>query len=163
MTKCLPDQAYLHLAETSRVLEPRIRKQSPQVSRLLDTLGCRVADADDWKAAFMLIFGKDAYENDYPCIDWEAVTDELEEVAGAEMSDKAKKFIAAFVMADNFIWTIMHRLYPYQYHEAIPALAHSLHAWSERRETPLPVQGQEGAVKLLRWLGYTKVADWVEQ
>jgi hypothetical protein len=153
-TTCLPVEAYYELnMRLGNSEPPKLEQRNPVVSELLEDLGCRIANSRDWEGAYLLVFGHKAYQEDYPCIDFSL------ENAGS-WRDSAKKFVAAFVMADNFVWENMHRLYPHQYREAVPALCYALYSWSERRECPLPPLGKEGAVKLLRWAGFSPLADW---
>lgn len=158
LKRCLPDEAYIGLNSRANLgATPKFRrKEDPVVFDLLDHLSCRIANTQDWEGAFLTVFGQRAFEEDYPCIDFSV--EKLD-----DLTADAKKFIAAFVMADNFVWGVMHNLYPYQYHEAIPALCHSLYSWSERRECPLPLLGEEGAIRLLRWASYDHIADWIAQ
>jgi hypothetical protein len=155
LKRCLPDEAYIGINSRTNIgVSLKLRKHDPVVSELLEELGCLVANTQDWEGAFLTVFGKKAFEEDYYCIDFSVENMD-------RLTSDAKKFIAAFVMADNFVWGIMHNLYPYQYREAIPALCHALYSWSERRECPLPTLGEEGAIRLLRWANYDHIADWI--
>ena len=52
-------------------MKPRIQEpQDPEVLSLLSKLDTQVARTQEWKSAFRLTFGDEAFEEDYPCIDW---------------------------------------------------------------------------------------------
>ena len=126
-------------------MKPRIQEpQDPEVLSLLSKLDTQVARTQEWESAFRLTFGDEAFEEDYPCIDWSCNRHEWD-------SD-AKKFADAFVVADRFIASVTHRLFPFQYREMLCALTHALVAWSERRCCPVPRElNEEDALNLLAW------------
>ena len=138
-------------------MKPRIQEpQDPEVMSLLGKLDTQVARTQEWKSAFRLTFGDEAFEEDYPCIDWSG--DER------DWDSDAKKFADAFVVAERFIASVLHRLFPFQYREMIPALTHALMAWSWRRETDLPRHlSEDDAIHLLNHSGYDNMAEWLEE
>ena len=70
-------------------MKPRIHEpQDPEVLSLLSKLDTQVARTQEWKSAFRLTFGDEAFEEDYPCIDWSG--DER------DWDSDAKKFADAF-------------------------------------------------------------------
>jgi hypothetical protein len=117
-------------------MKPRIQEpQDPEVMSLLGKLDTKVALTRDWESAFRLTFGERAYEEAYPCIDWNR--------RRREWTGDAAKFADAFTLADDFVFSVMHRLFPFQYREMIPALTHGLMSWSRRRECPVPFSMSE--------------------
>ena len=70
-------------------MKPRIQEpQNPEVLSLLSKLDTQVARTQEWESAFRLTFGDEAFEEDYPCIDWSG--DER------DWDSDAKKFADAF-------------------------------------------------------------------
>lgn len=156
-TTCLPTEAYYHInRNTVAPKKPRFQEpQDPCVRRLLDNLETRLARTQDWEAAFRLTFGGKEFEEAYPCIDWNTPRSEWE--------GDAAKFAAAFIVADRFVASVMHRLFPFQWREMIPSLTHALMAWSWRRECPIPYfLSEEDAIKLLT-PDYDNMAEWLEE
>ena len=90
--------------------------------------GTTLARSHEWEAAFVLVFGQRAFEEAYPCIDWASPR--------YEWAGDAAKFADAFSTADAFAAFVMHRLFPFQYREMIPALTHALMSWSWQRVCP---------------------------
>jgi hypothetical protein len=155
-TTCLPTEAYYHInRNTVAPKKPRFQEpQDPCVRALLGRLDTQVARSQEWESAFQLSFGEEAFDEDYPCIDWSAEPSEWER--------DAAEFAAAFIVADRFVASVMHRLFPFQYREMIPALTHALIAWSERRMSPLPKElNEEDALNLLAWSCYDYMAEWL--
>ena len=127
-------------------MKPRIQEpQDPVVAEMLThELGNIVSRSQEWESAFHLAFGDKAFEEAYPCIDWSSPR--------SEWAGDAAKFADAFAMADAFIASVMHRLFPFQYREMLGALTHSLVAWNERRLCPVPRElNEEDALNLLAW------------
>ena len=114
-------------------MKPRIQEpQDPVIAGMLTReFGTTLARSQEWEAAFVLVFGQRAFEEDYPSIDWAAPR--------YEWAGDAAKFADAFSMADWFVASVMHRLFPFQYREMIPALTHAIVSWSWRHETHLPL------------------------
>ncbi len=154
-TTCLPTEAYYHINRNQSSVKPRIQEpQDPEVLSLLGKLDTQVARTQEWKSAFRLTFGDEAFEEDYPCIDWSG--DER------DWDSDAKKFADAFVVADRFIASVTHRLFPFQYREMLCALTHALVAWSERRCCPVPRElNEEDALNLLAWSCYDYMTEWL--
>ena len=70
-------------------MKPRIQEpQDPEVLSLLSKLDTQVARTQEWESAFRITFGDEAFEEDYPCIDWSCNRHDWD-------SD-AKKFADAF-------------------------------------------------------------------
>jgi hypothetical protein len=154
-TTCLPPEAYYHINRNQSSLKPRFQEpEDPDIGALLDNLDTRVALSRDWEAAFRLTYGDRAFEEDYPCIDWSA--------DASEWGSEARKFADAFALADEFVASVMHRLYPFQWREMIPALTHALVKRSARRECPLPSElNEEDALNLLAWSCYDYMTEWL--
>ena len=154
---CLPPAAYYQINRNQRSLKPRIQEpQNLEVMNMLENLNTKIATSKDWEATFVLVFGQKAFEEDYPCIDWSAPC--------REWGGDAERFSRAFTLADEFVASVMHRLFPFQYREMIPALAHALMSWSMRREACLPIRLlEDDAKKFLTRSGYDNMADWLEQ
>jgi hypothetical protein len=149
---CLPPAAYYHINRNTEPVKPRFREPLPTAFQIPH----EVATQRELEAAFRLCFGQQALEEDFPCVDWAS--------SPLEWEGDARKFAAAFEAADGFVWSVMHRLYPYQQKEMIPALTHALMSWSERRETPIPTPlDEEKAINLLNWSSYGDIADWLKQ
>jgi hypothetical protein len=138
-------------------VKPRIQEpQDPELLDVLDDLDTKIATTHDWEAAFVLVFGQRAFEEEYPCIDW---TQPRREWVG-----DATKFADAFTLADGFVFSVMHRLFPFQYREMIPALTHGLMVRSWRRESPIPYfMSEDDAIHLLNLCGYDNMAEWLEE
>jgi hypothetical protein len=157
-TTCLPPAAYYHINRNQTSMKPRIQEpQDPVIAGMLTReLGTVVSRSQEWESAFHLTFGDKAFEEAYPCIDWSSPR--------SEWAGDAAKFADAFAMADAFIASVMHRLFPFQYREMIPALTHALMAWSWRRETDLPRHlSEDDAILLLDYFGYDNMAEWLEE
>jgi hypothetical protein len=154
---CLPTEAYYHINRNTPRMTPRFKvPEDPEIKELLLDLETWVARTQDWEAAFRLTFGDKAFEEDYPAIDWSADRFHW----GAD----ARHFADAFVLADRFVATVMHRLYPFQQKEMIPALTHALVSQSERRCASLPSTLEEDqAISLLNWANYDNIAEWLEE
>jgi hypothetical protein len=151
-TTCLPPAAYYHLNRTNESVKPRFREALPAVCNISH----QIATQSELEAAFKLTFGQQALEEDFNSIDWTSDPSEWE--------GDAKKFAAAFEVADGFVWSVMHRLYPYQQKEMIPALTHALMSWSWKRECPLPYHLSEGdAVRLLNFASFDNMTEWLEE
>jgi hypothetical protein len=70
---CLPIEAYYHINRNTPRVQPRFQAPGdPKIEGLLVELGAWVARTPDWEAAFRLTFGDEAFEEDYPAIDWSA-------------------------------------------------------------------------------------------
>ncbi len=154
---CLPIEAYYHINRNTPRAQPRFQDPGdPKIEGLLVELGAWVAHTREWEAAFRLIFGDEAFEEDYPAIDWSADRSHW----GAD----ARHFADAFVLADRFVALVMHRLFPFQQKEMIPALTHALLSQSDRRCAPLPSTLEEDqAISLLNWANYDNIAEWLEE
>ena len=145
---CLPPAAYYHINRNTEPVKPRFREPLPTLLKL--------ATQRELESSFRLVFGDEAFDEDFHAIDWMSNPSEWE--------GDARKFATAFRVADGFVWSVMHRLYPYQQQEMIPALAHCLMSWSERRHTPIPSPlDEQEAIKLLNWSMYGDIADWLKQ
>jgi hypothetical protein len=155
-TTCLPPEAYYHLNSSIEPQKPRFREPGdPETQALLDEIGVRVGSTREWESAYRLSFGNRAYEEDYSTLDWRDPS---------SWEDEAARFREAFLMADGFVFDVMHRLYPYQQKEMIPAITHALMAWSSRRRCPLPLPFDEGtAITLLTLAGYGDMAQWLNR
>ncbi len=154
---CLPTEAYYHINRNTPRMTPRIQEPgAPEIEGLLVELGAWVAHTREWEAAFRLCFGNKAFEEDYPCIDWSADR--------SRWDNDARKFADAFALADRFVAMVMHRLFPFQWKEMIPALCHALLSQSDRRCAPLPSTLEEDqAISLLNWANYDNIAEWLEE
>jgi hypothetical protein len=154
---CLPIEAYYHINRNTPRVQPRFQDPGdPKIEGLLVELGAWVAHTREWEASFRLIFGDEAFEEDYPAIDWSADRSHW----GAD----ARHFADAFVLADRFVALVMHRLFPFQQKEMIPALTHALLSQSDRRCAPLPSTLEEDqAISLLNWANYDNIAEWLEE
>lgn len=156
-TTCLPPEAYYHLnLSIEPPQKPRFREpEDPETQALLDEIGARVGSTREWEAAYRRSFGHLAYEEDYSVLDLKDPSSWTEEAA---------RFREAFLMADGFVFDVMHRLHPYQQKEMIPAITHALMAWSSRRRCPLPFPfGEETAITLLTLAGYGDLAQWLNR
>lgn len=154
-TTCLPTEAYYHINRNQTSMKPRIQEpQDPEVLSLLNWLDTKVARSQEWEAAFRLTYGDKAYEEDYPCIDWNADP--------CEWGRDAAEFASAFTLADQFVASVTHRLFPFQYREMLCALTHALVARSERRLCPVPRElNEEDTLNLLAWSCYDNMAEWL--
>jgi hypothetical protein len=151
-TTCLPPAAYYHLNRTNESVKPRFREALPTVCNI----PLQIATQSELEAAFKLTFGQQALEEDFNSIDWTSDP--------SEWKGDARKFADALEMADCFVWSVMHRLFPFQYREMIPALTHALMSWSWRRERPLPYRlSDEDAIHLLNYANYDNMAEWLEE
>lgn len=156
-TTCLPPEAYYRINRNQNNMLKLRQPEKPEIMNLLALeLETKIATTHDWESAFVLVFGQRAFEEEYPCIDW---TQPRREWAG-----EAAKFASAFTLADRFVASVMHRLFPFQYREMIPALTHGLMSWSRRRECPIPYFiSEEDAIKFLNYAGYENMAEWLEE
>ena len=60
-------------------MKPRFQEpQDPCVRALLGRLDTHVARSQEWESAFQLSFGEEAFDEDYPCIDWNTPRSEWE-------------------------------------------------------------------------------------
>lgn len=153
---CLPPAAYYQINRNQSSVKPRIKEpEDPSIIAVLENLNTKIATSKDWESAFALVFGQRAFEEDYPCIDWSAP---------CEWGGDAERFSRAFALADKFVASVMHRLFPFQYREMIPALTHALMSWSWKRECPLPSRlSDEDAIHLLNYASYDNMAEWLEE
>lgn len=155
---CLPPAAYYHINKNQRSVKPRIKEpEDPSIIVVLENLNTKIAATKDWESAFRLVFGERAFEEAYPCIDWSAPC--------REWGGDAIKFSDAFLLADAFVASVMHRLFPFQYREMIPALTHALMSWSWSRETTAIPQHitEDEATHLLCHAGYDNMAEWLNE
>jgi hypothetical protein len=148
---CLPPAAYYHINRNTEPVKPRFREALPAVCNIPH----EIATQRELEAAFKLAFGEQAFEEDFNSIDWTSEPDEWQ--------GDARKFADAFETADHFVWSVMHRLYPYQQYEMIPALTHALMSWSQRRHVPISPLDEQEAINLLNWSMYGDIADWLKQ
>jgi hypothetical protein len=82
-------------------MKPRIQEpEDPELLGVLDDLDTKIATTHDWEAAFVLVFGQRALEEEYPCIDWNRPR--------REWTGDAAKFADAFAMVDEFVFSVMH-------------------------------------------------------
>jgi hypothetical protein len=155
-TTCLPPEAYYHINRNTEPVKPRFREPvDPEIQTALDGLGVWVGTSLEWESAYRLVFGEKSFEENYPCIDW---SDPL------SWSHDAGQFRDAFVTADDFVFDVMHRLFPFQQKELIVALTHVLIAASWRRKSLLPRHIEETEViTLLNQFSYNNMADWLKQ
>lgn len=156
-TTCLPPAAYYHINRKQTSMKPRIQEpEDPLLRDLFDELDTKVALTRDWEAAFRLTFGERAYAEAYPCIDWSSPR--------SEWAGDAEKFAHAFTLADSFVASVMHRLFPFQWREMIPALTHAIMAWCWRRECPVPYfVSEDDTIQFLNCAGYDNMAEWLEE
>jgi hypothetical protein len=153
---CLPPAAYYHINRNTEPVKPRFKEPvDPEIQTALDGLGVWVGTSHEWEAAYRLVFGEKSFEEDYSCIDW---------VDPLSWSHDAGQFRDAFIMADEFVFNIMHRLFPFQQKELIPALTYVLIASSWSRRSPLPRNIEEhDAITLLNRFSYDNMAEWLKQ
>ena len=144
-TTCLPAAAYYHINRNTESVKPRFRENHTLPNY-------DVATQRELEAAFRLTFGDSSFDEDFACIDWTS-----------DPTGDAKKFMSAFSTADQFVWSVMHRLYPHQQYEMIPALTHALMSWSQRRHVPISPLDEQEAINLLNWSMYGDIADWLKQ
>jgi hypothetical protein len=125
-----------------------------EIQSLFNDLDIRIATQREWEAAYVLYFGQQSFEEEFPLIEW---NDPYSWGSGAA------KFRDAFTLADRFVFSVMHRLHPYQQKELIPALTHALLSWSARRNDSIPSSLPEHKViGLLDWSSdYTNMAEWL--
>lgn len=157
MNTCLPPEAYYHINRNTPKMKPRFKEpENPEIKTFLTGIGADLASPTDWESAFALTFGQQAFEEDFPCINWESDP--------VDWGQDAINFRDAFVLADNFVYDVMHRLHPYQQHDLIPAITHSLVSHSYRRTAPIPRTIDEPCViNLLKTSGYSDLAEWIEE
>jgi hypothetical protein len=156
-TTCLPPAAYYHLNRTNESVKPRIKEpEDPSIIAVLENLDTKIATTKDWESAFVLVFGQRAFEEAYHCVDWTT--------SPSEWAGDAYRFGEAFSLSDAFVASVMHRLFPFQYREMIPALTHALMSWCWRRERPLPYRlSDDDAIHLLNYARYDNMAEWLEE
>ena len=157
-TTCLPPEAYVHLNTNLGSEHPRFREPvNHEIQSLFNDLDIRIATQREWEAAYVLFFGPLAFEEEFPLIEWNDPH---------SWGSEAAKFRDAFTLADQFVFSVMHRLHPYQQKELIPALTHALLSRSARRNASIPSDLSETKVTGLldESSDYTNMADWlVEQ
>jgi hypothetical protein len=153
---CLPTEAYYHINRNTPRVQPRFKDPGdPEIEALLLDLGAWVAHTREWEAAYRLVFGEKSFADEYPCIEWRDPH---------SWAFAAEKFRDAFILADRFVATVMHRLFPFQQKEMIPALTHALISQCERRCASLPSTLEEDQViALLNWAHYDNIAEWLKE
>ena len=154
-TTCLPPEAYVHLNTNLGSGHPRFREPvNHEIQSLFNDLDIRIATQREWEAAYVLFFGQQAFEDEFPLIEWNDPH---------SWGSEAAKFRDAFTLADQFVFSVMHRLYPYQQRELIPALTHTLLSWSARRNTSIPASlSEHKVIGFLDWSSdYTNMAEWL--
>ena len=91
---CLPIEAYYHINRNTPRVQPRFKApEDPEIEALLLDLGAWVAHTREWEASFRLIFGDEAFEEDYPAIDWRPPQRSAGKVQRRCNSQKTAKFI----------------------------------------------------------------------